>query len=105
MANGKKKPKKGKKKAEQNDANANCSLPMVCAYLEKVAPPTGVNPPPAGQWFTDVQDCLENLVLAVKRLERNIHFGDTTETGGVWSVFHNPGGGSKTPPPPPSAYP
>ncbi len=105
MANGKKKAKKAKKAKSGKDEAAKCELPLVCAYLEMVAPQPGPVPTPA-PWFVGVQTCLNDLALAVSRLERNIHFApDTTETGAAYSVFYSPGGGGKTPPPPPPTYP
>jgi hypothetical protein len=106
MANGKKKAKQGKKKAEAaKDGTAKCKLPLVCAYLEKVAPPSGATPPASGPWFTDVQSCIQDLVTAVMYLERNIHFNDTAKTGPTFSVFYGPAGPGRNPPPPPPAYP
>ncbi len=96
MANGKKKAKKAKKKTKSaKDEAATCRLPLVCAYLEKVAPPSGGSMPTPPPWFVDVQSCLGDLVLAVTRLEGNIHFSDTTETGPAYSVFYSPGGGGR----------
>ena len=56
---------------------------------------SGGSMPTPAPWFVDVQSCLGDLVLAVTRLEGNIHFSDTTEAGPAYSVFYSPGGGGR----------
>ena len=46
------------------DEAAKCELPLVCAYLEMVAPQPGPVPS-AARWFVGVQTRLNDLALAV----------------------------------------